>query len=354
MNGAPLPRRAVQRMRPYRPPLEGRRRGLRLDFNENTVGPPARVLKALAALDADDVAMYPEYAPARARLAQLFGVSPREMLLTAGTDDAIHLAVDTFADSGDEVLVVEPTYAMYRFYSERAGARVRAVRYTPRLRFPLARVLAALQRRPRLLFLASPNNPTGTMIAPAELRCVLRAAPATVVFADEAYGEFSGASALGWIRRHPNLIVTRTFSKARGLAGLRLGCLFTNPRLAAALGRAHSPYSVSTATLAAALAAARDPGATDRYVAEVGRARGLLEAALDRLGIRRFPSGGNFVLVDVGRRATALVAGLARRGILVRDRRADFGRAGYVRITVGTAPQTRRLVRALEEIWPRG
>ena len=340
-------------MRPYRPPLEGRRRGLRLDFNENTVGPPAGVLEALAGLDADDVAMYPEYAPARARLARLFGVSPREAVLTAGTDDAIHLAVDTFANPGDEVLVVEPTYAMYRFYAERAGARVRAVRYTRNLRFPLTRVLAALKRRPRILFLATPNNPTGTMIAPGELRAVLHAAGSTVVFVDEAYGEFSGTSTLGWSRRHPNLIVTRTFSKARGLAGLRLGSLFANTRLAAALGHAHSPYSVSTAALAAAVAAAGNQGATDRYVAEVIRARAFLEAGLDRLGIRRFPSGGNFVLVDVGSHATALVAGLARRGILVRDRRSDFGHAGYVRITVGTAPQTRRLVSALEALWRR-
>jgi histidinol-phosphate aminotransferase len=351
VSGAPLPRRAVRRMRPYRPPLEGRRQGLRLDFNENTLGPPPGVLEALAALDADAVAMYPEYAPARARLARLFGASPRELVLTAGTDEAIHLAVDTFADAGDAVLVVEPTYAMYRFYAERAGARVRAVRYTRDLRFPVAAVLAALGRRPRLLFLASPNNPTGTVIAPEELRRVLRAARSTLVFVDEAYAEFSGASALGWIRRYPNLVVTRTFSKARGLAGLRLGCLFANARLAAALGRAHSPYSVSTAALVAAVAAAGDRGATRRYVAETARARTLLEAALDRLGIRRFPSGGNFVLVDVGRRATALVAGLARRGILVRDRRADFGRAGYVRITTGTVAQTRRLVGALEELW---
>ncbi len=351
MSAVPLPRSAVRRMRPYRPPLEGRRRALRLDFNENTVGPAPGVLRALAALRADDVTMYPEYSAARAELARFFGVSPRELLLTNGTDDAIHLAVDTFADAGDEVLIVEPTYAMYRFYAERAGARVRAVRCGHDLAFPAQPVLAALERRPRLLFVATPNNPTGAEVRPEVLRLVLRAAPRTAVFVDEAYFEFGSWTALAWIRRHPNLIVTRTFSKARGLAGLRLGCLFTNTRLAAAMARAHSPYSVGAAALAAGLAASRDPLAARRYVDQALRARELLETALDRLGIPRFPSGGNFVLVDAGPRAAKLVAALARRGILVRDRRADFGRAGFVRITVGTVAQTARLVRALEALW---
>ncbi len=354
-NGAtPRPRAAVRRMRAYRPPLEGRRHALRLDFNENTAGPTPGVLRALGALGADDVAMYPEYGPARATAARAFGVSPRELILTNGTDDAIHLVVDTFADAGDPVLVVEPSYAMYRFYAERAGARVRAVRYGPGFAFPVERVLAALARRPRpaVALLASPNNPTGTVIPPDALRRVLDAARGTVVLVDEAYFEFCGETALHDIRRRPNLVVARTFSKARGLAGLRLGCLFANARLTAAMARAHSPYSVGAAALAAGFAALRDGEATRRYAAEVARSRRLLEAALDRLVIRRFPSGGNFVLVDVGGRAGALVAALARRGILVRDRRADFPRPGYVRMTVGTEPQTRRLIRALEVVWP--
>ncbi len=353
---APTVRRAVRHMRSYHPPLEGRgRRGaLRLDFNENTAGPAAGVLRALAALDARDVATYPEYGAARAAIARAFGRSPRELILTNGTDDAIHLVVDAFADPGDQVLILEPSYAMYRFYAERAGARVTSVRFGPPFRFPLERTLAALRRRPRLALLASPNNPTGTVIPAEALRRVLDAAPSTVVVVDEAYFEFCGATALGWIRRRPNLVIARTFSKARGLAGLRLGCLLANARLVAALSRAHSPYSVNAAALAAGVAALRAEPATRRFAAEVVRARGRLEAALDRLGIRRFPSGGNFVLVDVGRRAGRLVAELARRGILVRDRRRDFGRPGYVRITVGTEAQTRRLIRALEALWPRG
>ena len=349
------PRKAVERLQPYRPPLEGRGGKLRLDFNENTVGCAPQVVRELRrALNSELLTRYPEYDESRRTLARYFQVAPEEMLLTNGTDDAIHLLVDGFANPGDDVLVVEPSYAMYRFYAERAGARIRAVRAAPAAGFPAERVVAELRRRPRLALLASPNNPTGAVIPADALRRVLDAAPGTVVFVDEAYFEFCGQSALGWIRRRRNLVVARTFSKARGLAGLRLGCLLANRQLITALARAHSPYSVGTAALAAGLAALRDAPATRRYAAEVVRARGYLEKALDGLGIRRFPSGGNFVLVDVGPRARRLVAGLARRGILVRDRRRDFGRIGYVRITVGSLGQSRRLVRALEALWRRG
>lgn len=348
----PAPRRTVRRMRPYRPPVEGRGEGLRLDFNENTVGAPPSARKALAGLTAERIAMYPEYADAKPRLARFFGVSPREIIPTSGTDEALHLVVDTFADPGDEVLVVEPTYAMYRFYAERAGAKVRSVRYGKDFAFPVTQVLRALERGPRILFIASPNNPTGTVAPPEEIAALLETAPATLVVVDEAYAEFSGRSVLGWIRRYPNLAVTRTFSKAQGLAALRLGCLMANAALMRSLARAHSPYSVSTAALLAGLAAAADQRPVLRYVEEVRRGKSLLYAALDRLGITAFTSGANFVLVDVGRRAPKLVADLKRRGILVRDRRSDFGRPGFVRITVGTTRQTRALIRVLQELWP--
>jgi histidinol-phosphate aminotransferase len=339
-------------MRAYRPPLEGRARLLRLDFNENTAGAPAAARRALAALTADRLAMYPEYADATREIARHFSVAVRELVLTNGTDDALHLIVDVFADAGDRVTVLAPTYAMYRFYAERAGARVRSVRYDPGFAFPSARLQRALAARPRVLFIANPNSPTGTLAQPGEIAALLEAAPRTVVVIDEAYAEFSGASVLPWIRRYPNLVVTRTFSKAQGLAGLRLGCLMANAGIIGALAKAHSPYSVSAAALAAGCAVVRDPAPVRRYAAEVRASRAALFAALARLSIPCFPSAANFILVDVGRRARALVRGLAERGILVRDRRADFRRPGFVRITVGTHAQTRRLIHALEVLWP--
>jgi len=296
--------------------------------------------------------MYPEYKAAGRRLARHFRVRPDELLLTNGTDDALRLIVDTFVEPDSAVLLVEPTFAMYRFYAELAGARIVALRYDRAMRFPLERVLRALRRvRPRVMFLANPNNPTGTLLEPPALQQILGAASHTLVVVDEAYYDFSGVTVLPWIRSLSNLVVTRTFSKAAGLAGLRLGCVFANRRIAAGLRKAHSPYPVNAAALAAGEAAARDGRSTERYAQEVRRSKRELETALARLGVSHYRGAANFVLADFGRRAPALLGALRRRDILLRDRRSDFGRVGYVRITAGTREQTRRLVEAIEKLW---
>jgi len=343
-------RRAVERMRPYHPPLEGRTNKLRLDFNENPIGCSAAVRRALAKLSAASISAYPEQETVRHKAARYFGVRPEELLLTNGTDEALSLVVNTFVESGDRVLFVEPTYAMYRFYSELAGARIIAPRYDAQMRFPWNDVVAALREGLRVFFLPNPNSPTGNLLSHDELRRILKAATRTMVVIDEAYFEFSGVTVIPWIRRQKNLIVTRTFSKTTGLAGLRLGCIFVNSEMAATMRKAQSPYPVNVAALAAAEAAMRDRAFIARTVGEVQRGRRELERGLARLGVKWFPSAGNFLLVYFGERSKKIVAALERRGILLRDRSSDFGGEGYVRITLGTLAQTRRLLRELENI----
>ena len=343
-------RRAVERMRPYHPPLEGRTNKLRLDFNENPIGCSPAVRRALAKLSAATISAYPEQETVRRKAARHFGVRPNELLLTNGTDEALSLVVNTFVESGDRVLFVEPTYAMYRFYSELAGARIVAPRYDLEMRFPWDDVLAALRASPRVFFLPNPNSPTGNLLSRTELARLLNAATRTMVVIDEAYFEFSGVTVIPWIRRHKNLIVTRTFSKTAGMAGLRLGCIFVNSELAATMRKAQSPYPVNVAALASAEAAIRDRKFIARTVREVRRGRDELSRGLARLGVKTFSSAGNFVLVYFGARAKKIVAALERKAILVRDRSSDFGGEGYVRITLGTLAQTRGLLRELESI----
>lgn len=350
MNTAIPVRKSVQQMRPYHPPLEGRTDKLRLDFNENPIGCSPAVRRALAKLSAASISAYPEQETVRKQAARHFRVRPDELLLTNGTDEALSLVVSTFVESADRVLLVEPTYAMYRFYSELAGARIVALRYDADMRFPLESVFEELSESPRVFFLPNPNSPTGNLLRTRDLRRVLRAAGRTMVVIDEAYFEFSGVTVIPWIRRHKNLIVTRTFSKTCGLAGLRLGCLFTNRELATQMRKAQSPYPVNVAALAAAQAAMRDRAFIAQTVREVIRARKELQNGLTRLGVRCFPSSGNFMLAYFGDRAKPVVAGLERKGILVRDRSSDFNGEGYVRITLGTLAQTRRLLRELKAI----
>jgi histidinol-phosphate aminotransferase len=357
MKRATLPaipiRKAVLRLAPYNAPEEGRGKKLRLDFNENTVGCSPAVLRALSRMTAEEMAIYPEYQATTKLLARFFGVQPAEMHLTNGIDDALHLIADTFIEDGDSVLVVEPTFDMYRFFAELAGARVVALRYDEEMRFPVEAVVRALRqppkRCPRVLYISNPNNPTGTLVQREELRRILIAASRTLVLVDEAYFDFSGLTILSWIRRYPNLLVARTFSKSAGLAALRVGCLFGKTEILAAMRRAGTPYPVNSAALVAAEAAVRDPHFLHNYTREVLQSRAMLEKGLLRLGARVYPSSANFVLADFGPVAHRLVQALERKGILVRARR-DFPREGFVRISAGTRADTRKVLQAMERI----
>ena len=346
-----LPRKEVLRMRGHQMP-QGRAGKLRLDFNENTVGCSPAVRAALRKLSREEIAIYPEYEATRKHMAKYFGVSPAETILNNGVDDSLKLIFDCFVEPRASVFLVEPTFDMYRMYAALHGARVISERLDGDLRVPLDNVLRALRRHtPRVFLLANPNNPTGTLLHHRDLRRILCAAPRTLVVLDEAYAEFSGVTVLPWIRRYANLAVTRTFSKVAGLASLRFGCLFANRELTAHMRKAQSPFPVNSAALVAANAAIRDAAYMRRTVAEVLRGKRVLEAALTRLGARVFPSGGNFLLADFGPRAPHLLRAMAGQGILLRDRTRDFGLPGFIRITIGTRPQMRRLVRALEVAW---
>lgn len=344
----PKPRPAIEAMDPYRPPSSGRGKKMRLDFNENTVGCSPRILKRLKKFAAEDLTVYPDYEQALRKLAAYFGVGPDQIALTNGTDEAIQLVVNTYVREGETVVVLEPSYAMYRFYSQVAGARVVEVGFPRDLSFPQVRLLRAAKARPKAIFIANPNNPTGTLASADQLQAILDAAPNAAVMVDEAYFEFSGLTALPWIGRYPNLFVSRTFSKAFGLAALRMGCLFSDAANIAIVRKGQSPYSVNSVAVSCALEAIQDAGFVKKYASEVVRARRILCRELDRLGWKYFPSEANFVLVDFGSAAQTVRRLLGEHDILVRDRSYEL--PGCVRITVGTIAQTRRLIGVLRRV----
>lgn len=345
------PRDAVLKMAPYSPPTGGRAGKLRLDFNENTVGCSPRVVEFLRErLSAGGLSIYPEYDDARPELAEYFGVEPRQLLLTNGTDEAIQVLVNTYVDDGDEVMLMRPSYAMYKFYSEVAGAVVREIDYRAAdLSFPIDEVLAAIEPRTRAILVANPNNPTGSAIDLTAIVKILTTAPNAAVLIDEAYFEFFGLTALSLIPHYPNLFISRTFSKVFGMAAMRMGCLFSQPANIAYMHKAQSPYSVNQLAALAARAAIRDPEYVRSYVAEVVAARDALCEGLRRLGIFYFPTQANFVLFRAGERAIEIRDKLRAMGVLVRDRSYEI--AGCVRVTVGTREQVARFLKALEEIW---
>lgn len=340
-------RRSLKSIRAEPPQLAGRYGKIRLDLNENTFGCSVGVCRALSRLRPAEIAMYPSYARTTRTIAQFLGVGPSEVALTNGADDALRTIFDVFVDAGSAVAFPEPTFPMYRFLAEVFGARPLTARFDTDMNFPLTDTLRLLRRRPRVLFLANPNNPTGTLLSARELRDILNAATHTVIVVDEAYVEFSRFTIVPWIRRYPHLVVVRTFSKATGLAGLRLGCLIASRSLTKLFRRVMPPFPVNAAALVAVEAAIRERGPVRRYIRSVERERANLAKALARMGVQTFPSAANFLLADFGMSAPRLVRRLEREGILISDRSSGFGRPGPVRITIGTAQEMRTLIRAI-------
>ena len=341
-------RQAILDRRTYEPPGEGRANKLRLDFNENTAGCSPKVKRALAKLTSRLLSMYPEYERGTRRLARHFGVAYEGLLLTNGGDDALRLFFDTFVDASTTAVTIEPTFPMYRFWGEVCGAQLEVQRYGANMEFPLEAVLQSLAAKPRVLFLCNPNNPTGTLIPVATIEKILQAATHTAVVVDEAYAEFSGVTVVPLIHQYPHLFVARTFSKAAGLAGLRLGAVIAHSDSLAYLRRATAPFPVNVAALTAAEAAVSDPKSMKLYVKNILRTRAWFEKELHKLHIKTWPSAGNFLLADFGPTGSEMCVKLqAKHGILLRDRSKDIG-PGSIRVTIGTPKEMQRLLKLIQ------
>ena len=344
------PRKAVQSIPAYHPPLAGRD-GLRLDFNENTNGCSPRVLNRLRSLGPEDLAKYPERDAVEAQIAAFFKVAPSKVLLTNGVDEAIHLLCQTYLESGDEALIVVPTYSMYRIYATSAGAKVIAIPAKNNFEFPASELIQRVSDRTRLICIANPNNPTGAVASTGDLIQIVRSAPSAAVLVDEAYVEYYGKTFLDHRQDLPNVFIARTFSKVYGLAGLRIGVLVGDAEQMSSLRLVASPYNVNAAALACLPEAVADQMYVSQYVSEIREVRSRLESILEAAGIKFWRSEANFILMRIGpskAQAASFVESMRSRGILVRDRSSDYGCEGCVRITVGTENQADRLFTALQ------
>ncbi len=343
-----IPRRAVLAMPEYHPPLAGRD-ALRLDFNENTFAPSPRVMERLRAITAEGLTKYPEREPVERAVAKHLGLESNQVLLTNGVDEAIHLVCTAFLDAEDEALIWTPTFFMYDVNVElMAPGGLRKVQSDASMAFPLERFLAGVTDRTKLIIVASPNNPTGTVVTRQALLQIAEAAPHAVLLVDEAYFHFHGETTIGDVGKVPNLLVARTFSKAYGLANLRIGMVAGDARLIGFLRKVSSPYNVNGVALSCLMAAMEDAEYTGWYVEQVKTGRGRMMAGLDTLGVEYFPSAANFVLMKIGPKHKELVEAMRRRGVLLRDRSTDPGCDGFVRITIGVEEQVTAGLAALK------
>jgi histidinol-phosphate aminotransferase len=325
-------------------------------LNEHTGGCSPAVIAAIRATSRDDVALYPDYAPITQACEEAFGLAPGWLQLTNGLDEGLHAAAYAVARATrwsaekTTAMVVEPAFEMYGLCAEAAGLDVRRVLPGEDPAFPTDAVFAGLTPDVRLIYLTDPNNPTGLAIPPGIVARICEAAPQALVLLDEAYGEYSGRTAMGLLDRYRNLIVGRTFAKAYGLAGLRVGAVVAHPDTLAPLRQVLPPFPLNSVAVRALEAALEDPEYLAWSVTQAAESKALLMAACRDLGLYAWPSEANFVLIRVGARVKDVIDGMAARGILIRDRSTAHGCAGCCRITAGVVDHTRAAIAALEEI----
>lgn len=328
--------------------------GLRLHLNENTGGCSAFVLDAIRNVRSSDVSTYPQYREAVLATARHFDIDPDWVLLTNGLDEGIlmaavgHIAKPRIHDA--ETIIPLPAFDPYPNSTAAVGAT--AVRVPPArdFAFPTQAVIDAITPRTRMIFLNTPNNPTGQLIPIADLVRISETASGAIVLIDEAYIEFGGTSFLPQLARFPNVLVGRTFSKAYGLAGMRVGVVIGQPPALDPVRSVTLPFNINGVALAAMHAALQDTEFLPRYAAQVHESRERLYAAFRRLGLEFWPSAANYVMVRVGETAPVLEA-LAARKIHVRDRSKDPTTPGCIRMTAGILDHTAAAIEALEEVF---
>src|SRR5713101_686152 len=348
------PRASIAGLSPYHSPIVSRA-GLSLDLNESMAGCSPRVLARLRSLSATDVSLYPQRELGERLVANFLGIAPEQVLLTNGMDEALSLLFTTYLGPNDELLFADPTFVMYPTLGEALGAQVVRLQSAEDLALPIVDFLARISPRTRVIAIANPNNPTGLAAPRTDLLKLAEAAPDAAVVIDEAYFEFCGAALtcrtmIPDLARHPNLFVARTFSKAYGLAGLRLGVLIGATEQIGYMRRLSLPFNVNSVALACLEEALADQSFVSDHVAQVKRGRERLAQLFDELGLRFWPSQTNFILVRVGATAKTFVGSMQRRGILVRDSSANPGCNGCVRITIGTPKQMDGVLQAIREV----
>lgn len=359
-----LYREELQPLVPYPPgmPIEEvqRQYGLtevvKLASNENPCGPSPRAVEALKA-EAPELHRYPESACyyLRSELAGRLGVPPEHLIFGAGSDEIVALMALAYLRPGDNIVTSDHAFIRYEMGATMMGAATRKVQRKD-WRADVDALLAAVDSSTRFVFIANPDNPLGTGISAAEVERLLNGLPASVVLVlDEAYFEYACdtpdyPNSMGLAQRFPNLVVTRTFSKAYGLAGLRIGYAIAQPDFWDPVERVRPPFNVSRAAQAAALAALSDTEHLRKSRETNRQGMAVLQEKLAAMGLDTVPSAGNFLLVEFGAAAPQVFDALLRRGVIVRPV-GIYQLPNHLRISIGLPGENQVFVRALEQVW---
>jgi len=336
-------KKSVQQMRGYSNARNGHvdphqnSRVMKLDSNEATVSPSPRVMAALAeAVREMPLNWYPDVTSKKLndKLA-VYTDLPSECILTFnGSDHALENICRAYIEKDDEVLLDMPTYDHFRLYAESCDAQLVPVYGTGPFVPKTESLINSISDKTKIIYLVNPNNPTGVLYSEKDIRMILNAAPHSLVIVDEAYFEFCDVTMASLVHEYPNLIITRSFSKAFGLAGLRCGYVLSHPANLEMINKVRVGKNINTLAQVAATAALDDLEYTEHYVAEVTTARLWLSEKLKRKGLNVVDSAANFILVQVGN-PSGVIRRLEEQQVYIRDRSQFSQLAGYIRITIG-------------------
>lgn len=339
-------------MSAYKPPLEGRDplKYTLLDFNERTLPVGEVVQKALIEyIQSGRMQMYPSYSDTVERIANYAGVKPEQLMITNGSDQGIELIFRSVCREGDEAIIAGPTFAMYKQCAGIENLKIVEPEYSMEKGYPVEAVINAVTDKTRIIAIANPNNPCGTLVKKEEVLRIAKAAPQAAILVDECYFEYSRETVVDYIDEHPNIFVTRTFSKTWGIPSLRLGYLISQEANITALLNVRGPYDVNQFAIVAVRAALQNPEYTLDYVREVmEESKPALEKLLDEKNIPYWNSSANFIWA-FPENAEQLELKIREAGILVRPKANLQGKMG-LRITLGSIEQTTRLVELLSTL----
>lgn len=326
---------------------------IRMMSNENLLAPSANVLDAIMAA-AKLGNLYPGSGPVlRAKLGERAGLTADHVVLGNGSTDVINFVIHTFAGPGDEVLIPVPTFPMYESRTKVTGATPVQVPFTKDFYWDMPAILKAVTPKTKLIFICSPNNPTGNRIKDSDLMTLVELG--IPLFLDEAYYELEDQveTKAGWIKKYPHLMVNRTFSKAFGLAGCRIGYILCDPQFATYFNRVRFPWNVSLLGIAAALAELDDVEDQERKRQTIIDGRNFIFNEINNMeGFKAYPSEGNFVLIDahiLGKTSEEIRDAMSKKGIYIRPMGGHHMEKGFIRITIGTPEQDKLFLRLFQE-----
>ena len=345
------PKKSIQNSKGYAAPLYAEEWVMKLDLNENIIGPSPHVVDALRNISARDIQYYPVYGELINKIAQFNNINNVDqgmVLPTNGADEAIKYIFDTFMEHGDTVLTVKPTFTMPQVYAKAAGCLYKEIPYTEKWVFPIDEFLKNIDDTVRLIIVTTPNSPTGEVISRDNLLQIIEKGRDSVVLIDETYANYTDHSYMDLLNTYDNVIITKSMSKDFAIAGLRLGYIISNPQNIEYIRRIISPFSVNVLAAKAGIAAIDDYRHFEMVKTQVAESKKILTEGLKGIVKRIYPSEANFLCVDFGERAEFIYKKLLRAGIKVKYYNDDPDLNGCFRMTIPAPDQAKHLLNVLQ------